>query len=70
MVLYSATFPSVLTGSSLAIFLAAFTYISDITTSEQRTQRITFLEVSYLITLPTSVALGIYVINLFFFIII
>ncbi|RZF42731.1 hypothetical protein LSTR_LSTR014312 [Laodelphax striatellus] len=46
-VLYTATFPAGMTGSALGIFLAAFTYIADITTPENRTQRITLLEVAY-----------------------
>lgn len=58
VVLYTATFPSAITGSSLAVFLAAFTYIADITTTKQRTQRVTLLEVAYLIPMPTGVAIG------------
>ncbi|XP_075216047.1 putative peptidoglycan muropeptide transporter SLC46 isoform X2 [Lycorma delicatula] len=60
VVLYTATFPSAITGSSLAVFLAAFTYVADITTAKQRTQRVTFLEVAYLIPMPTGVAIGSY----------
>ncbi|XP_039276298.1 solute carrier family 46 member 3 isoform X2 [Nilaparvata lugens] len=60
-ILYTATFPAGMTGSGLAIFLAAFTYISDITTPDSRTHRISLLEVAYLIPMPTGVALGSYI---------
>lgn len=58
VVLYTASFPSAMTGFSLGIFLAAFTYVSDVSTAKQRTQRVTLLEVAYLITMPTGVAVG------------
>ncbi|CAB3377567.1 Hypothetical predicted protein [Cloeon dipterum] len=56
--LYTATLPPALTGADLAIFMATFSYVADVTTPEERTLRITLLQVSYLITIPTGVALG------------
>ncbi|XP_077302511.1 lysosomal proton-coupled steroid conjugate and bile acid symporter SLC46A3 [Arctopsyche grandis] len=59
-VIYIATIPSALTGADVAIFAAAFSYISDITTSINRTMRVAILDVCYLSTFPTGVALGNY----------
>ncbi|XP_054277315.1 proton-coupled folate transporter [Macrosteles quadrilineatus] len=59
-VLYTATFPAALTGSSLAIFMSAISYLCDITTPEERTVRVTLLEAAYLLTMPTGVAVGSY----------
>lgn len=42
----------------VAIFASAFAYISDITSVQDRTMRITILDVCYLSTMPTGVALG------------
>lgn len=42
----------------VAIFACAFAYISDISSVEDRTIRITILDVCYLSTMPTGVALG------------
>lgn len=58
-IIYTATVPSAFTGADVAIFASAFAYISDITSSEDRTLRITILDVIYLSTMPTGVALGI-----------
>lgn len=58
IVLYTATFPSALTGSSLAVFMSAISYVCDITSVEERTLRITMLEVAYLLTMPIGVAVG------------
>lgn len=57
-IIYTATLPSALTGVDIVIFAAAFAYIADITSVENRTSRVTVLEVTYLITFPTGIALG------------
>lgn len=57
-VIYTATIPSALTGADVAIFASAFAYISDVTTVKDRTIRVTILDVCYLSTMPTGVALG------------
>jgi len=46
------------TGADLAIFAAAFSYVADVTTVESRTLRVTVLDITYLSTMPTGVALG------------
>lgn len=56
--IYTATIPSALTGADVAIFASAFAYISDVTTVKDRTIRVTILDVCYLSTMPTGVALG------------
>ncbi|XP_014292821.1 probable peptidoglycan muropeptide transporter SLC46 isoform X2 [Halyomorpha halys] len=63
MILFTASFPSALTGSHLTVFMSCFTYLSDTTTSEQRTVRTTLLEVAYLIPMPLGVAFGSYLFN-------
>jgi MFS transporter, PCFT/HCP family, solute carrier family 46, member 3 len=57
-IIYTATIPSAFTGADVAIFANAFAYISDISTEKNRTMRITILDVAYLSTMPTGVALG------------
>ncbi|XP_043650265.1 proton-coupled folate transporter [Drosophila teissieri] len=57
-IIYSATLPSALTGADVAIFASCFAYISDISTLEQRTIRVTILDVIYLSAMPLGVALG------------
>ncbi|XP_002135392.1 proton-coupled folate transporter isoform X2 [Drosophila pseudoobscura] len=57
-IIYTATLPSALTGADVAIFASCFAYISDISTLEQRTIRVTILDVVYLSAMPTGVALG------------
>lgn len=42
----------------MAIFAAAFSYISDVSSVENRTLRVTILDVCYLSTMPIGVALG------------
>ncbi|EDV95782.1 proton-coupled folate transporter [Drosophila grimshawi] len=59
-VIYTATLPSAVTGADVAIFASCFAYISDITTLQQRTIRVTILDVIYLMAMPTGVALGSY----------
>ncbi|KAG5330009.1 S46A3 protein, partial [Acromyrmex heyeri] len=61
MVVYTATLPMSILGSDVAIFGSSFAYISDISSVQQRTMRITILDVVYLSTMPTGVALGSYV---------
>ncbi|XP_017080393.1 proton-coupled folate transporter [Drosophila eugracilis] len=57
-IIYSATLPSALTGADVAIFASCFAYISDISTLQQRTIRVTILDVIYLSAMPLGVALG------------
>ncbi|GBP51755.1 hypothetical protein EVAR_97032_1 [Eumeta japonica] len=57
-VIYAAAFPSALTGADLAIFAGAFAYLADVTSAENRTLRVGILDVVYLSTMPTGVALG------------
>ncbi|KAH8322784.1 hypothetical protein KR059_005590 [Drosophila kikkawai] len=57
-IIFSATLPSALTGADVAIFASCFAYISDISTVQQRTIRVTILDVVYLTAMPTGVALG------------
>ncbi|XP_019870843.2 proton-coupled folate transporter isoform X2 [Aethina tumida] len=59
-VVYTATIPMAFTGADVAIFSAAFSYIADISNQESRTMRVTILEVCYLATMPTGIALGSY----------
>ncbi|KAG7212624.1 hypothetical protein KM043_012912 [Ampulex compressa] len=59
-VIYAASLPMAMLGGDVAIFGSCFTYISDITTIQQRTLRITILDVVYLSTMPSGVALGSY----------
>lgn len=57
-IIYTATIPSAFTGADVAIFANAFSYISDVSSVRDRTLRITILDVTYLSTMPTGVALG------------
>ncbi|XP_022916345.1 probable peptidoglycan muropeptide transporter SLC46 isoform X2 [Onthophagus taurus] len=57
-IIYTATIPMTITGADVAIFAAAFTYITDVSSPENRTLRVTILEVCYLATMPTGIALG------------
>lgn len=59
-IIYTATIPGALTGADVAIFAAAFAYISDVSTVNNRTIRVTILDVCYLITMPIGVALGMF----------
>lgn len=58
-IIYTATIPSAFSGADVAIFASAFSYISDITSLNDRTMRITILDVCYLSTMPTGVYIGI-----------
>lgn len=57
-VVYTATLPMAFTGADVAIFAAAFTYLVDVSSPKNRTIRVTILEVCYLATMPTGIALG------------
>lgn len=57
-IIYTATLPSAVTGADIVIFASAFAYISDITSTKNRTIRIAILEVCYLITMPVGIAVG------------
>lgn len=59
-IIYTATLPMSFTGADVAIFASAFAYLVDISSEENRTLRLTLLEVIYLSTMPTGVALGNY----------
>ena len=59
-IIYTATIPSALTGVDIVVFASSFAYISDISSTDNRTLRITILELSYLVTFPTGIALGMY----------
>ncbi|XP_031621647.1 thymic stromal cotransporter homolog [Contarinia nasturtii] len=62
-IIYTATIPSVITGVDIVIFSCAFAYLSDVSSVENRTLRISILEVSYLITYPIGIAFGSYLFN-------
>ena len=57
-IIYTAAFPSALTGSDLAIFAGCFAYIADVSSIKTRTLRVGILDVVYLSTMPTGVAIG------------
>lgn len=59
-VILTATLPMAFTGADLAIFSSAFTYVIDVSSEKNRTMRLTLLEVCYLATIPTGIALGSY----------
>jgi len=54
MVVYTASLPMSLLGGDVAIFASCFAYLSDVCFVEQRTLRITILDVVYLSTMPTG----------------
>lgn len=60
IVLATVSFPSALTGADLVIFACCFSYLSDITTQNDRTLRIAIVDIVYLSSMPTGVALGKY----------
>lgn len=57
-IIYTATIPMAFTGADVAIFAAVFSYISDVSSRESRTLRVTIVEVCYLATMPIGIALG------------
>ncbi|KAI8430933.1 hypothetical protein MSG28_001049 [Choristoneura fumiferana] len=56
--IYTAAFPSALTGADLAIFAGAFAYIADVSSLNNRTLRVGILDVVYLSTMSSGVAIG------------
>lgn len=54
MIVYTASLPMAMLGADIAIFGSCFAYISDISSVQQRTLRITILDVVYLSTMPTG----------------
>ncbi|XP_041987003.1 solute carrier family 46 member 3 [Aricia agestis] len=62
-IIYTATFPSALTGSDLAIFAACFSYIADVSSLKNRTLRVGILDIVYLSAMPSGVALGNFIFN-------
>nr|CAH7748096.1 unnamed protein product [Callosobruchus chinensis] len=62
-IIYTASAPSAMTGADVAIFAAAYAYLCDVSSAKQRTMRVTILEVCYLATMPTGVALGSFLFN-------
>ncbi|EFN75365.1 uncharacterized protein LOC105191424 isoform X2 [Harpegnathos saltator] len=61
MVIYTAVVPMGLLGGDVIIFGSCFAYLTDICSYEERTMRITILDIVYLSTMPTGIALGSYV---------
>lgn len=61
--IYTAAFPSALTGADLAIFAGAFAYIADVSSLNNRTLRVGILDVVYLSTMSSGVAIGKYKYN-------
>lgn len=57
-VIYTASIPSAFTGVDITIFASAFAYISDVSSVKNRTLRVTILDICYLVTFPTGIALG------------
>jgi len=57
-IIWTATFPSSLTGANLAVFSSAFSYLADVTSVEDRTMRIAILDGVYLLSMPTGIAAG------------
>ncbi|XP_075991267.1 lysosomal proton-coupled steroid conjugate and bile acid symporter SLC46A3 [Anticarsia gemmatalis] len=57
-VIYTASFPSALTGADLAIFAGCFAYIADVSSLKNRTLRVGILDVVYLSTMPSGLAIG------------
>lgn len=55
-----------MTGADVAIFASAFAYISDVSSAENRTLRVTILDACYLSTMPIGVALGSYLFSYVF----
>lgn len=57
-IILTATIPSALTGVDIVIFASSFAYLSDITSIENRTLRVTILDACYLTSFPIGIALG------------
>lgn len=54
MIIYTATLPMGLLGGDISIFASCFAYISDVSSSKNRTLRVTILDVVYLSAMPTG----------------
>ncbi|XP_058791948.1 proton-coupled folate transporter isoform X2 [Phymastichus coffea] len=67
MITYTATLPMGLLGGDISIFASCFAYISDVSTTRNRTFRITILDVVYLSAMPTGVAVGSFIFSCFNF---
>lgn len=62
-IIYTAAFPSAITGADLSIFAGCFAYIADVSSIKNRTFRVGILDVIYLSTIPTGVAIGNFLYN-------
>lgn len=62
-IIFTATLPSALTASDVAIFASCFAYISDVSSVKNRTMRVTILDVCYLSAMPIGIALGNFLFN-------
>lgn len=60
VILFTATLPCALSGGQLTVFMASFSYLSDTTSQQDRTVRVTLLEVAYLLPMPLGIAFGSY----------
>ncbi|XP_011306491.1 proton-coupled folate transporter isoform X2 [Fopius arisanus] len=60
MIIYTASIPMGMLGGDVAIFGSCFAYISDVSSVQRRTFRVTLLDIVYLSTMPTGIALGSY----------
>lgn len=58
VIVWSASLPSGLTGADLSIFAAAFSYLCDVTNPQDRTIRVTILDITYLASMPIGIAIG------------
>lgn len=54
-IVYTASLPMGMLGGDVTIFGSCFAYISDITSVQQRTLRITILDVVFLSSMPTGI---------------
>lgn len=57
MIIYTASIPMGMLGSDVAIFASCFAYISDVSSFQRRTFRVTILDIAYLSTMPTGMKL-------------
>lgn len=60
VILFTAALPCALSGGAVSIFMASFSYLSDTTTQNERTIRVTLLEAAYLLPMPLGIAFGSY----------
>ncbi|XP_048516273.1 proton-coupled folate transporter-like isoform X2 [Athalia rosae] len=59
-IIYTATLPMAMFGSDIAIFASSYSYLTDVSSSAQRTLRLTILDAIYYSTVPGGVAVGLY----------